>query len=59
LLRISESSRTWFDCRAHPPVNIGICAGGYNAADGPKDKQGCLIISYLYPETLGAGTVPT
>ncbi|MGD9976085.1 MAG: hypothetical protein AB7S77_23765, partial [Desulfatirhabdiaceae bacterium] len=29
----------WFVCKAHPPVHIGICAGGCNAADGPKDKQ--------------------
>ena len=29
----------WFVCKAHPPAHIGICVGGCNAVDGPKNKQ--------------------
>jgi hypothetical protein len=29
----------WFVTKAHSPAHIGICAGGCNAGDGPKDKQ--------------------
>ena len=29
----------WFVYKAHPPMHIGICVGGCNAVDGPKDKQ--------------------
>jgi hypothetical protein len=29
----------WFVTQAHSPVHIGICAGGCNAGDGPKDNQ--------------------
>jgi hypothetical protein len=29
----------WFVTQAHPPAHIGMCAGGWNAGDGPKDKQ--------------------
>ena len=29
----------WFVYKAHPPMHIGICVGGCNAVDEPKDKQ--------------------
>jgi hypothetical protein len=35
--------------KAHPPVHIRICAGGCNAVDGPKDKQGGGIIFFQRP----------
>jgi hypothetical protein len=28
----------WFVTQAHSSAHIGICAGGCNAGDGPKDK---------------------
>jgi hypothetical protein len=37
--------------KAHPPMHIKICAGGCNAVDGHKDKQGWGIISFLHPNT--------
>jgi hypothetical protein len=29
----------WFFYKAHPPMHIGICVGGCNAVDEPKDKH--------------------
>ena len=29
----------WFVYKAHPPAHIGICVGGCNAVDAPKNKQ--------------------
>jgi hypothetical protein len=31
-------------CKAHPPMHIGICVGGCNAADEPKDNQNVSLI---------------
>jgi hypothetical protein len=38
-----------FVYKAHSPVHIRICAGGCNAVDDRKDKQGGGIISFLHP----------
>jgi hypothetical protein len=38
--RLRETTRFGFVYKAHPPVHIRICAGGCNAIDGRKDKQG-------------------
>jgi hypothetical protein len=29
--------------KAHPPVHIGICAGGCYAEGGPKDKKDAAL----------------
>jgi hypothetical protein len=39
-----------FVYKEHPPLHRRICAGGYSAADGRKDKQGGGIISCLCPK---------
>jgi hypothetical protein len=39
-----------FVYKAQPLVHIKICAGGCNAVDGRKDKQGGVFISFLRPE---------
>ena len=39
--------------KAHPPVHIEICAGGWNAGDGPTGKQDVeLFFSGVLSESL-------
>jgi hypothetical protein len=33
----------WFVIKAHPLAHIGICAGGCNDEDGPKDQQDVVL----------------
>ncbi|MGB5618781.1 MAG: hypothetical protein WBM78_18195, partial [Desulfobacterales bacterium] len=44
----------WFVYKAHPPAHIGICVGGCNAVDGPKNKQDVYL---FLAATLKAGPV--
>ena len=34
-----DCAEFWFVYKAHPPAHIGICVGGCNAVDGPKNNQ--------------------
>ena len=34
-----DCAEFWFVYKAHPPAHIGICVGGCNAVDAPKNKQ--------------------
>ena len=41
-----DCAEFWFVYKAHPPAHIGICVGGCNAVDRPKNNQN---VNYFLP----------
>ena len=39
----TEGAVFWFVYKAHPPVHIGICTGGWYAVNGPKHKKAAAL----------------